>query len=148
MAKGAYIGVNGVARKNKGGYVGVNSVARKIKKGYIGVNGVARTTFADSYVLDGTFRFNDYIELSNAPEEIFLYDRVLFTFDNGTNVYGLTHIYTVLFYELGSAPWQHSLPAWEGTWGSDRDFQTVTFDNVEVPEEFYTWFIANSQRIN
>lgn len=42
MAKGAYIGVNNVARKIKKGYIGVDGVARKIKKAYIGVNGIAR----------------------------------------------------------------------------------------------------------
>lgn len=42
MAKGAYIGVNGLARKIKKGYVGVDGVARKIKKAYIGIGGVAR----------------------------------------------------------------------------------------------------------
>lgn len=42
MAKGAYIGVNGVAQKIKKGYIGVEGAARKIKKGYIGVGGVAR----------------------------------------------------------------------------------------------------------
>lgn len=42
MAKGAYIGVSGVARKLKKGYVGVSGVARKIKKAYIGIGGVAR----------------------------------------------------------------------------------------------------------
>ena len=47
MAKGAYIGVNGVARKIKKGYIGVNGVARKIKKAYIGVNGVARLFWSD-----------------------------------------------------------------------------------------------------
>ena len=42
MAKGAYIGVNGVARKVTRIYVGVNGVARRVKKAYVGVNGVAR----------------------------------------------------------------------------------------------------------
>ena len=42
MAKRAYIGVDGVARKIKKGYIGVDDVARKIKKAYIGVGGVAR----------------------------------------------------------------------------------------------------------
>lgn len=46
MAKGAYIGIGGVARKIKGGYAGVNGVARKIKKAYIGVNGVARLFYS------------------------------------------------------------------------------------------------------
>lgn len=42
MAKKAYIGVNGVARKVKKIYAGVNDIARKVKKVYIGVAGVAR----------------------------------------------------------------------------------------------------------
>ena len=42
MAKKAYIGVDGVARKIKKGYIGIDGVARKIKKAYIGVGGVAR----------------------------------------------------------------------------------------------------------
>ena len=42
MAKGAYVGVDGVARKIKKGYVGVDSKARKIKKAYVGIGGVAR----------------------------------------------------------------------------------------------------------
>ena len=42
MAKKAYIGVNGVARKIKKGYIGVDGVAHKIKKAYIGIGGVAR----------------------------------------------------------------------------------------------------------
>ena len=45
MAKGAYIGVAGKARKVKKMYIGVNNVARKVKKGYIGINGVARQCF-------------------------------------------------------------------------------------------------------
>ena len=42
MAKKAYVGVGGVARKVKKGYIGVNGVTRKIKKAYIGVGGIAR----------------------------------------------------------------------------------------------------------
>ena len=42
MAKKAYIGVDGKARKIKKGYVGVDGKARKIKKAYIGIGGVAR----------------------------------------------------------------------------------------------------------
>ena len=42
MAKKAYVGVDGIARKIKKGYVGVNGTARKIKKAYVGVGGVAR----------------------------------------------------------------------------------------------------------
>lgn len=42
MGKGAFVGVDGIARKIKSGYVGVDNVARKIKKAYVGVGGVAR----------------------------------------------------------------------------------------------------------
>ena len=42
MGKGAFVGVDGIARKIKGGYVGIDNVARKIKKAYVGVGGVAR----------------------------------------------------------------------------------------------------------
>lgn len=42
MGKGAYVGVNGIARKIKGGYIGVDGVARKIKKAYVGVGNIAR----------------------------------------------------------------------------------------------------------
>ena len=46
MSKGAYIGVDGVARKVKKMYIGVDGVARKVKKGYIGVNGIARLFYS------------------------------------------------------------------------------------------------------
>ncbi len=42
MAKKAYIGVGGVARKIKKGYIGVDGIARRVKKAYIGIGGVAR----------------------------------------------------------------------------------------------------------
>lgn len=42
MAKGVYIGVDGLARKVKKMYIGVDGVARRVKKAYIGVGGVAR----------------------------------------------------------------------------------------------------------
>jgi hypothetical protein len=48
MAKGAYIGVNNVARKIKKSYIGVDGIARKIKKAYIGIGGVARPCFSSS----------------------------------------------------------------------------------------------------
>ena len=50
MAKKAYIGVNGVARKVKAGYIGVDGVARKIKKAYIGIGGVARPCWSGGQV--------------------------------------------------------------------------------------------------
>lgn len=46
MAKGAYIGVDGVARKIKPPYAEVGGVARKSKTGYIGVDNVARECFS------------------------------------------------------------------------------------------------------
>ena len=46
MAKGQYVGVNGVARKVKQPYIGINNVARKVKTAYIGVNNVARECFS------------------------------------------------------------------------------------------------------
>lgn len=46
MARKAYIGVNGVARKITKGYIGVNGVARRIVKAYIGIGGVARPCWA------------------------------------------------------------------------------------------------------
>lgn len=46
MAKGAYVGVGGVARKVKTPYVGVANVARKVKAGYVGVDGVARQFYS------------------------------------------------------------------------------------------------------
>lgn len=45
MAKGQWVGVNGVARKVKNKYVGVGGVARKVKAGWVGVAGVARQYF-------------------------------------------------------------------------------------------------------
>lgn len=50
MAKKAYIGVDGKARKVKKIYVGVDGKARKVKKGYIGVGGVARPFFTGGEV--------------------------------------------------------------------------------------------------
>lgn len=46
MAKGVYIGIDGVAQKVKKLYIGVDGVARKVKKAYIGVDGVARQFFS------------------------------------------------------------------------------------------------------
>ena len=52
MAKRAYIGVGGVARKVKQPFVGVANVARKVKSGYIGVGGVV--TFKNARKLKET----------------------------------------------------------------------------------------------
>ena len=54
MAKGTYIGVDGVARKVKKGYIGVDGIARKIKKAYIGIGGVARPCWGGGLEYYGT----------------------------------------------------------------------------------------------
>ena len=54
MAKGAYIGVDGKARKIKKGYIGVDGKARKIKKAYIGIGGVARPCWFSGLAYYGT----------------------------------------------------------------------------------------------
>lgn len=46
MAKKAYIGVNGTARKVKKLYAGIENIARKVKKGYVGINGIARLFYS------------------------------------------------------------------------------------------------------
>lgn len=61
MAKGAYIGVNGVARKIKKGYVGVDGVARKIKKAYIGIGGVARLCWSGELEITYSGNMTDQI---------------------------------------------------------------------------------------
>lgn len=60
MAKGAYIGVDSVAKKIKNGYIGIEGLARKIKKAYIGVNGVARLCWASA---DPVFANNTWAEI-------------------------------------------------------------------------------------
>lgn len=46
MAKGAYFGVNSLAKKVKKMYIGVGGVAREVKQGYIGVNNTAKSFFS------------------------------------------------------------------------------------------------------
>lgn len=46
MAKGAYFGVNSLAKKIKKMYIGVGGVAHKVKKAYIGIAGKARVWFS------------------------------------------------------------------------------------------------------
>ena len=55
MAKGAYLGVGGVAKKGKKAYFGVGGVAKKVKKAYIGVNGVAKLWWSGSVALKTLF---------------------------------------------------------------------------------------------
>lgn len=71
MAKNAYIGVGGVARKIKKIYVGVNGVARKVKKGFIGINGVARQWFSDGKAGNlWVGRFNHYSNADGTVAEL------------------------------------------------------------------------------
>lgn len=63
MAKGAYIGVDGKARKIKKAYIGVDGKARKIKKVYVGVNGKARLCWS---VIDPIFANNSWTEIAAA----------------------------------------------------------------------------------
>lgn len=65
MAKGAYIGVDGAARKVKKMYIGKSNIARKIKKAYIGIGGVARPCFSGGLEYYGTIT-----ELSQARYDL------------------------------------------------------------------------------
>lgn len=46
MAKGIWVGVNGVPRKVKAIYVGVNNAAKKVKKGFVGIGNAAKVFFS------------------------------------------------------------------------------------------------------
>lgn len=48
MANGAYIGVDGIAKKLKNIYIGVDGMARPVKKAYIGVEGIAKLFWTTS----------------------------------------------------------------------------------------------------
>lgn len=60
MSKGAYIGIDSVARKVKSGYVGIEGLAHKIKKAYIGVDGVAKLCWAS---VDPVFANNSWADI-------------------------------------------------------------------------------------
>lgn len=62
MAKKAYLGVDGTARKVKSTYVGVHGLARKVKKAYVGIGGVARPFFGG----DGLVKYGYITPLSVA----------------------------------------------------------------------------------
>lgn len=66
MARGAYVGINNVARKVRKMYVGVGGVARKVKKGYIGIGGVARLfyrSFIEARKISSSLTtWSDYIQ--------------------------------------------------------------------------------------
>lgn len=73
MAKGAYIGIDNVARQIKKGYTGVEGKARKIKKAYIGIGGVARPFWSGGQV-------SYYGEITNL---IYVSDMMAGTFHSG-----------------------------------------------------------------
>ena len=66
MAKGAYVGVDGVAHKVKKIYTGVDNVAKQVKKGYVGVGGVARPFFSS----DGLEYYGAITPLSVGREQL------------------------------------------------------------------------------
>lgn len=70
MAKKAYIGVDGVARKLKKGYIGVDGVSRKIKKAYIGIGGVARLFYTSSNAVPFTEFFQAMEPVSSSDGTI------------------------------------------------------------------------------
>ncbi len=73
MSKGAYIGVDNVARKIKKGYIGVDGIARRIKKAYIGIGGVAKLCYRGKAVFDYISKFPLAGEGSGGLEEIVPY---------------------------------------------------------------------------
>jgi hypothetical protein len=124
MAKGAYIGVGGVAHKIKKGYIGVGGIARKIKKAYVGdENGVARLAWSGRDLIwlipsmySNAFRsFNesDFVLESNAPR--YIYD---ITFGNNkfllinSNFSTWYYSYDGITYTAFTTP----LPNTEGAW--------------------------------
>ena len=61
MAKKAYIGVDGTARKAKKIYLGIHGLAKPAKKAYVGVNGVARLFFESAYKIIVSGYSKDYL---------------------------------------------------------------------------------------
>lgn len=60
MARKAYVGIDGKARRCRKVYVGVENKARRVRKAYIGVNGVARCCFACEPVYYGQISVSGY----------------------------------------------------------------------------------------
>ena len=85
MAKGAYIGVSGVARNITQPYIGTGGVSRAITNGYIGVDGVARQFYSASPIT-GVYSSYDYITLKTSSYGYG--DGIFFDANNGTQVYG------------------------------------------------------------
>lgn len=67
MAKGAYFGVGGKAKKVKKLFVGINGVARAVKKAYVGVNGRARLWWSGVCTLKHYEYHNCYEPLTEQP---------------------------------------------------------------------------------
>ena len=86
MSKGAYLGVDGIARKVRKIYVGVDGVARKVKKGYIGVNGIAHKFFGGElryYGTPATLSHVSLLPVGSANSEYALFALVGWTIPNG-----------------------------------------------------------------
>lgn len=84
MAKGAYIGVDGKARKVKKIYIGVNNVAKKVKKAYIGVDGKARLCYSGVGVISYYGEITSLAATMQNPTTASAVNYALFT--SGTSV--------------------------------------------------------------
>ena len=77
MAKGAWIGVGGKAKKIKSMYIGVDGKAKRVKKAWIGVNGKAKlfyssgATISFNSVLSATITGAQYLGAGNQFGAIF-----------------------------------------------------------------------------
>lgn len=70
MAKNAFNGINGVARKVKQPFIVVDSAAHKIKNGYTGVDGVSRQFFQSGISISGLAVGNSvYLNESGVSQE-------------------------------------------------------------------------------
>jgi len=86
MAKGAYIGVGGVARNVKKNYIGIGGVARNVTKAYLGVDGVARQYFGSGI---GSLPEGSIIQLNEngSPQEFYVAKH---NYESGLNGNGRT----------------------------------------------------------
>ena len=71
MARGAYIGVGGTAKKIKKIYFGVGGVAKKVKKAYIGVGGVAKLFWAAPVTVVAGTNLTDALINGNANDRYY-----------------------------------------------------------------------------
>lgn len=166
MAKGAYIGVNNVARKIKKGYIGVDNTARKIKKGYIGVGGAARLFYSlgppmITSRLNGT-KYCDNVILASINDKYLLvqdydngsqrvYDKsltVVYSGNRSYNFYGANSVgsYGVLIPKTTSEPiyvYTDSLTLTYVDFGTTTGY-SLSPGNIKVGD----YIVFNSRAIN